>query len=346
VRRRRRAPVRALPLLAVLFACAMAFRVSVYSAAAQKDGAKALSIEENSAFRVEAPADQPALAAALLKGCNQARGTLAKQSEVAFPFQVSVIWCETEKEFRDQTGFRTENVAAAASASAQRIWINGPAWRRGDPADNQRVLVHEYSHVVVGSLAKAPPPRWLDEGLAMHLSGEWSFASGAAAARAQLFGGIPALATLEREFPSDPEAMRRAYLASYLGAEHLAIRLGAQRGRVDPILERLRDPARAAAFAASLRTPEILATIEADLHGSLGASVRRWIIVLSSGSTLFVFITLLFLYAWWRRHHAARQAAERESAEEPWAESLTQADIEEIYGEPRDTVDEDADEDE
>jgi hypothetical protein len=297
-------------------------------------------VTENSAFRVEVPADREELGSALLNWATRARLVVGEHSDVALPFQVTVKWCETEEEFFGHTGQRPESVVAAASARQALIWINGPAWRRAGVEQSLSILIHEYAHVVVGRMSPVRLPRWTNEGLVMHLAGQWTLGDGLAASRAQLFGGLPDLASIDQGFPDDPETMRRAYLMSYLAVDHLARSLGARPGNVDPILDRIRDPVNGRAFVASLWEPEIREGIEARVRAALGNSVKKWIIYLSSGTSLWLIIVALFLYAYWRKRREKERAAEQERREEPWVESLTETDIREIYGEPQDVYEE------
>lgn len=331
------------------FMCLFTARAAAQPIAAPGEGAEPLPadrfIEENTAFRVEVPIASKALGPALLSQATQARGMILRRADVSFPHQTRIVWCESEAQFLEETGHRPENIIAAASARRGLIWINGPAWRRADPREALPVLAHEYAHIVVGRLSPAPLPRWADEGLAMQLSGQWTLGDSWAATRAQLFGGLPPLHTIENQFPRDGENLRRAYLASFLAIEQLALRMGGRKDNVTPILERLRDPQRGKPFVDSLRMPEVIAELEAGIRGALGSTARKWIIYLTSGTTLWMFITALFLYGYWKKRRTTQAAQRREQAEEPWTQSLTQDDIVEIYGEPQDTFSE-ADEDE
>lgn len=301
------------------------------------------AVTENAAFRVETPPDRAALGPALLVTATRARSSILKNTRVDVPFQTTIRFCETEDEFSRATGFRPESVVAAASSRQAMIWINGPAWQRTGPSQSFPILTHEYAHVVVGRLAPVRLPRWADEGLAMHLAGQWTLADGFAASKAQLFGGLPSLPSIEETFPTSDEAMRRAYLMSYMSIEFLARRLGAKPDNVDPILERLQAPGAGTEFAKSLWEPMTRAQIQTDALAALGHTARKWVIYLTSGATIWIFVTLLFLYAWWRKRRLTAAAQEEEKKEEAWTESLTEADIIDIYGEPQDTLSEDND---
>jgi len=324
-----------------VFLCLAAALATGASAATagDEDGEQAAPhwiLTENSAFRVETPPGREGLGAALLDLCNQARASIARQTDVAIPFQVTVRWVESTEEFHRRTGWRTESVVAAASARQGRIWIHGPAWTRAGPAEALSILTHEYAHVVVGRLAPEPLPRWSEEGLAMSLSGQWTLGDALAATRAQVFGGLPPLARIERDFPAEGDPLRRAYLASYLATQALARRMGAKPHRVDPILEALRDPARGPKLVDSLWGDAMQADLQSEVGRALGSRARRWLIVLTSGSTLMLAAALLFLYAWWKKRGRVAEARRAEAEEEPWAASLTEQDIRDIYGDPED----------
>jgi hypothetical protein len=106
-------------------------------------------------------------------------------------------------------------------------WIAGSAYPglhlimailpAGDLNEVKRVVPHEISHQVLGQATADPfnyPPKWLDEGLAVYSqeSGREKFYRRALELAAD--GEVPPLATLNGEFPYDPDAALAAYAYS------------------------------------------------------------------------------------------------------------------------------------
>jgi len=79
-----------------------------------------------------------------------------------------------------------------------------------DSVAMRRTLFHEYSHALVFSITKYCP-LWVNEGLAVYLSGE----------RRQIVGQRIPLGNLERSFPQDEQQGRLAYDESYSAVTYL-----------------------------------------------------------------------------------------------------------------------------
>ncbi|MBI5092439.1 MAG: tetratricopeptide repeat protein [Candidatus Hydrogenedentes bacterium] len=96
-------------------------------------------------------------------------------------------------------------------------------------SDLQRVLYHEYTHVVVRHLSGDAAPFWLNEGLAETFSCELSKADWEALAMARNQGTLVPLSSLEGgqidKLP--PDALRLAYLQSHAAVQSLWNRMGA-----------------------------------------------------------------------------------------------------------------------
>ncbi len=74
----------------------------------------------------------------------------------------------------------------------------------------RKVLFHEYAHALVFSVTPRCPV-WLNEGLAMYLSGE----------KREKVGQLIPIRTLESEFPRSPGQSKTAYDVSYSAVTHL-----------------------------------------------------------------------------------------------------------------------------
>jgi hypothetical protein len=290
-----------------------------------------VTIEENSAFRVEIPGKRPDLAREIMEAVVAAREKVGRATRIPQPNKFIVIWCDTGTEFLARTGFQPESTAAAAVPGRGMILINGAAWSREGTAAGHTVLVHEYAHLVIHAQTRGPIPRWLDEGLAMHLADQWSMDHALQAVTAQLWHSLPPLSAMERDYPAGTDARRRAYLMAYLATRTLAQQMGSEEGKVDVILERLGGPG-GAAFAQTLWRPDVRAGIELGARSALGSRAHNWLVWGSSGTAIWIVIVVLFLLAYLRKRRRIAELRRKQDEEEAWAQSLTQRDIEDIYG--------------
>ena len=111
--------------------------------------------------------------------------------------------------------------AAAANPVRQRIVIKSPdSFPLGRPL--RELLSHEYSHLALAhrtGLHRAP--RWFDEGLAMVVSMEWSWADNLIMNLAVVTGQFIALPEIDQVNRFTESRARLAYSESYLAVQYL-----------------------------------------------------------------------------------------------------------------------------
>ena len=91
----------------------------------------------------------------------------------------------------------------------------------------RQVLAHELSHIILHrALEQRPPPRWLDEGLAMYISHEWEFGRSVVVARALLFGSLISLDEISRVNTFTHPQADLAYTESFLAVAFIVDRFG------------------------------------------------------------------------------------------------------------------------
>jgi tetratricopeptide (TPR) repeat protein len=131
-----------------------------------------------------------------------------------YPSELIPVVLYTEEQFRDIT--RAPSWAAGAYDGTIRVPMRGAL---DNPKELDRVLAHEFTHALVGTLAPRFVPSWLNEGLATALESAdlgWAEARVKEAASEVPFGSLPnSFAGL-----SDPQA-RLAYAASALAVRRL-----------------------------------------------------------------------------------------------------------------------------
>ncbi|MDX2175502.1 MAG: hypothetical protein SF028_03420 [Candidatus Sumerlaeia bacterium] len=247
---------------------------------------------------------------------------------------VLVVFLESEADYLRETGTRPEHFAAAAAPARQTVWINPAAWSRDSARERVQVLAHEFVHILLHDLPGGRDlPLWAEEGIAMRLANQWSPIDLADFARARLFGTVPALAELERAFPQDASTAM-AYTVAYHAVGEMSKEYSPGPERVAVLVNKLADPRQGPAISRSLRDPLRRDAYDDAVVDALGGWATIGVIALSSGSSLIVFAAFLTIAAFFVLRQRRAAALRRERQEEPWAESLTRQDIEDIYGEP------------
>ncbi len=154
--------------------------------------------------------------------------------------RVRVVLASSPAEFRGLTGTASGDVLAVADESSGRIIISPASWR-GDPSRLGGVLTHELSHLVLGAkfrAAGADLPRWLDEGMAQYVAGDWEFDIDWAAQQGQIMeaaaasGRLVRIGQLDALFGGDRSDVQLAYAQSYSLVSHLASTYGQRNLRI------------------------------------------------------------------------------------------------------------------
>lgn len=262
-----------------------------------------------------------------------ARRRIRESTRVDWEGTALVVWVGSEREFLERTGKTPEFTAAAASARRATVWINASSWSRSTPDERLQVMTHELGHLLVGNLQPGTRlPLWAEEGIVMHLANEWNLQRSMTVTRAHAFASLPRLEQLQQSFPGDPEGQMLAYAVGYLAIEEIARDLGDKRGTVTRLMRHLADDAAGPALIASLWNPDTRDAWNATLVESLGSRFTNFVVLLTSGTALWFLIMLLAGMAWMKKRRRRLAAAAAELDEEPWAASLTDRDIQEIYG--------------
>lgn len=180
------------------------------------------------------------------------------------------------------------------------------------------VLTHELSHIALHrAVSGAALPRWFVEGLAIHQAGEHSLDRIRVLWQGALGNSLIPLSDLSRRFPSRPHEVNLAYAQS----AHLVTYL--QRGEEGPerfrrLLSYLRE---GTDFEQALRLSHFLSLreLESEWTGYVHQRFRALPLVLT-GSTLWVFASLLLFVAYRsRRVRAKRLLAVWEAEEAAYA---------------------------
>lgn len=168
------------------------------------------------------------------------------------------------------------------------------------------VLRHELAHLALGRASRGRAPRWLHEGYAQFASGSWNWSEAWQLRWTFLRGSGERLRRMELDVPRDPGGARMAYMLSYTAVQELWSIAG---------------EAGFTAFVAALgegRTEEdafrrVFGITEGDF-------VERWregvagryglLYTLSRAAVAWTLITVLLIWAGWRRRRYKRERME------------------------------------
>jgi len=188
-----------------------------------------------------------------------------------------------------------------------------------DPINFREVLIHELVHLYLAAGLKGRrAPLWLEEGLAMQLSGETGWGMAAAMTRAVLGPGLLPLSRLEKRFPPQADQAVLAYAQSYYLVGWLLSQYGEPALR---LMVRFLSQGRPLTAALQRATGHSLAGIEERFNDDM-RSRFSWISVLTAGGVLWALIALLAgvgLVIRRRRQRAAWASVEGERAGETLA---------------------------
>lgn len=236
------------------------------------------------------------------------------------PVSVIIVeWAEDREAFGRRLGMAPEHIMAAADSSRSTIILNGQAFAQATPRERQITMTHEYVHLFLGRSGRMIP-LWLEEGLAMRLSGDLdAAASGWQLTLAHSMGRLIPIRDLSARFPGDPDRRSLAYRQAYSLTAFLLERQY-RIGGAQALMADLVDPAVGRRLESQLGDELNLVAMEMAWQESLH-SIWTWIGVVTSSSVLWGLATALFIYAYIRRRRRNRETLRewaREDAEGEW----------------------------
>ncbi len=304
-------------------------------------GARARLAAVGSTARSIAPAALVALAAVLSasiapSGASVARAAIRVEAPDALSNDRGAVAAAIDRALPDLETFFGAPLAAdylvtiAASRPAFVVAARGvPAWGIGVAIPSERrvvllaaraapagtaiakVAVHEVAHLFIHEAGGDDVPRWLDEGLAIFLSGEDRGASFWDLALAIVGDNAYYLGEIETRFPAREGAAHLAYYESLTAVQFIVRRWGAAS------IPRLLRETRAAGFDAA--TAAVLGMSPEEFEEAWETDLRRrtrWVVWTAGGVPAASLFALLFLAAVIRKRIAGARKLARWEAEE------------------------------
>ncbi len=183
--------------------------------------------------------------------------------------------------------------------------------------DPFRTFRHELAHLTLHQAMEGVPiPRWLDEGLAMYEAREWTFRTTAVISAVTLKKKFIPLATLNHAFPVDFNEAEAAYAQSFSMISWLMNRFGRKDFQTFILnLNERKTLSRSSEAAFGMTFYEL----EKRWHRWLRIRYT-WIPVVTSTAALWFIMTLIFLYAYYRKKRHAREKVVEWELEDMWEE--------------------------
>ena len=153
---------------------------------------------------------------------SNARNRLINILGDSLDYRPAVYIPESPEDFKAVVGAAFPDWGAAAAQPYRRlIAIKSPAHFRVGRSLRE-LLQHEYAHLALENrLRHVPPPRWVDEGLAMFVSAEWGWPENISMTRAVIFGSLVPLDEIEQMNRFSEGKAATAYAESYLAVKYL-----------------------------------------------------------------------------------------------------------------------------
>lgn len=244
------------------------------------------------------------------------RGRIIADIGYDFPDKTMIILAPSIEEFQKvQPGKETIPLWASAVAYPERnlIILRSPGAIKGGRLDYEKVFTHEFTHIVVGKVLEGrEAPTWLSEGFAMYESSEWHLTRMASLTRAFLTKTVIPLEKLTANFPSDPDEAELAYAESFMFVSFLINKFGKK-----AFHQFIRDYAADGDLRGSLKkmTGLHLFILEKEWLDYMEVRVS-WIPLITSATTLWFVITLIFVYGYYRKRRIARKTLQTWEQEE------------------------------
>ncbi|MCE5266108.1 MAG: hypothetical protein LLG97_21565 [Deltaproteobacteria bacterium] len=277
---------------------------------------------ENDHFIIRHSAEDRGVAAELNRESPAIRARVIADIGVDFPEKTEIRLAPTLEAFRaaQPGGTWIPLWAAGVAYPAENVIVlRSPRAVKGSRIDAVDVFAHEFSHIALGrALSGAKTPVWLDEGLAIYEAREWTFSRLSVLTAAALTDRLIPLPILALSFPQEAKDAELAYAEGFMFVSFLINKAGRE-----AFHRMIRDYTRVGDLEGALRRGTGMSMAELEERWLLYLKLRvSWIPIITSISTLWFLMALIFIYGYIRKKRQAEQRlnemAEEEAQEEAW----------------------------
>ena len=191
-----------------------------------------------------------------------------------------------------------------AYPSLNLIIIKSPRAIKRGHIDLIKVFKHEFTHIALGRAFKGREkvPRWLDEGLAMYESREWDLSRISTMTRAVLTDSLIPLSEITHYFPNKADRAELAYSESFYLISFLISRYGRE-----SFHEFIKE------YSGGKGLKEVMLAVYGIEWEELEERWRNylklrfsWIPIITSATTLWFLVTIVFILVYLKRKKAYR----------------------------------------
>lgn len=218
---------------------------------------------------------------------------------------------EVSEHVREGSPLGRDWVAGFADPAGQRVVVEAKTARRG-AAEMRRLVRHELAHLALHRAAGASAPRWLHEGYAQLVSGEWGTDRAWRLRFLFLRQGGGTLDRLRLGFPAGEQEARLAYLLSFTAVNEM-YRMGGERGfaRYFELLRTGSTPDQAMRRVYGLTLGQFEDQWRKTVSGRYG-----WLYLLTRAGLFWGVLSVAVLVLWWIRRRRKRRQLEEMREEE------------------------------
>jgi hypothetical protein len=252
----------------------------------------------------------------LIDNAEALRRDVVKDLGVDFMEKTKVYLAPSFKQYQElQPGGEIPSWSAAvAYPSLNLIIIQSPKAIKGQSIDLGKILKHEFTHIALGKAfsKREEIPLWLNEGLAMYESREWDLSRISTITRAVLTDSLIPLSEITRLFPLEANKAELAYSESFYLISFLISQYGKENFH-----RFLKEYSGGKALKEVLREVYGIKWEDFEEKWKNYLKVRfSWFPLVTSTTTLWFLVTVVFILAYIRKKKAARLKFEQWEGEE------------------------------
>ncbi len=275
--------------------------------------ASALSLQKNeTSFFIFYYEKESAPIYSLIKGADSAALKIRDLTGFSPKEKIDVFVAANKKEFKN---FQPQKARVPD-------WAVGVAF----PSQNKIILLkkkntglapvfrHELNHILLGQAFKGKEkvPRWLDEGLAMIMAGDWNLSNMATMTGAVLTGSTLPMKDITKHFPYEEKRARIAYAQSFYFISFLKAKFGDNNFK-----KFLSEYGRRKNFNLAIRRTYYLDWWEMeDLWHQYLRLRFNWIPILTSTGFLWFAASIIFVFGYFLKKRRSRLKLEQWEEEE------------------------------
>lgn len=248
---------------------------------------------ESSHFVVESNSDLKRLSESVLKNAEEQFNEIQKMMPLSLEDKISIRIALGLKEYEafQPDGFRAPTWSIGIAYPSRRLIV-----LRGDatngPEEILRTLRHELAHIFLHNFSDKKIPKWFSEGFSMYFEERGGLSRGLKLIRQAFSNSYIDIDTLEDGFPDNPIDIQNAYLTSSEFFSYLLSIVG--ESGLYKIFEMVKGGLdfRYAIYKVAGKT---VSDIEKDFKKTTRFKYA-WLPLITSSTTLWIFLTGLFVY--------------------------------------------------